>query len=722
MSDGFLQYTNATGTTTAVATLNGVTAGSTIVAFLWDGNNSAPSTHSVADAQGTYTARGSSAADVTDGVWMQIYVLENANAGTHTITGTLDSGATAEIHVVETSAATVSAFIDAQTLFQNSPGTGTDAVKPATLTIATAATLIAMSSATNVVNAGDEPNVGTGFTSRGNGTSTTIGSYRVETKAVSANADGSFTAPVGTDLFITGAIAIKNGVAAAASPRPPQQITLGPGGVPMGATPMATPSQATSYGAVRWQNWESYPWSPFVPPAAYNPGTDVLRVNKQATVFSAPETFAQQQKTYLWPPYVAGVDVTRTYKQAYAWSSPETFYRPVPFNQLIINGTGAPTYNPATDVLRINKQAVAFVGPEAFLQAQKSYVWPPYVPGNDLPRTTKSAVFGQYETFPQPWRGAPLITNGRAAEIFDLFSSQEIFGWGDQTSPWSPSAPASIIRLTQYVTYDPSAEPRQPQAKVFGQPETFYRPQSGYPFAVFAPYVVGNDPSQWRGQAKVFGTPETFLQPWSAALVVTLTPYAAYDPTVEPRRAQDKTFGQPETFSKPQNAYPFAVFAPYVPGADPTLFRPQARTFIPPEVFAQPSPSSLVTVLTPYVPYDPTTDVRRALQALVFGSVEVFPQAAPFSQVLINGTAAPPDVIQPPTPSTGQVPGFVAGKPAGKRKRRKDGPTMREDQVFGEQYPVSPFATSALKPGTHEAQTRKSRRAAVIAAMMKELL
>lgn len=70
---------------------------------------------------------------------------------------------------------------------------------------------------------------------------------------------------------------------------------------------------------------------------------------------------------------------------------------------------------------------------------------------------------------------------------------------------------------------------------------------------------------------------------------------------------------------------------------------------------------------------------------------------------------------------TGSVPGFVRG---GKtpRRARKPGPVMREDQVFGEEYPVSPF-TATLKSASDDEHARKSAGyRAVIAALLKELL
>lgn len=210
MSDNYLQNAEASGTTTAVATLTLVTAGSSIVAVLWDGSGAA-SIHTVADGQGSYTAQGPSAFDNVNNVWVQVFVLENANAGTHVITGTIDASAACFLKVVEVGASGAGAFSGANSLQQTSPGTGADALSSGTVTVTGAATLIAMSTDSASVNTADEPAAGTGFTSRDNNANGTIGAWRLESKAVAADAAGTFTANTGTDRFVTAAVAILNG-------------------------------------------------------------------------------------------------------------------------------------------------------------------------------------------------------------------------------------------------------------------------------------------------------------------------------------------------------------------------------------------------------------------------------------------------------------------------------------------------------------------------------
>lgn len=217
MSDNYVQKNSAGGVGTAVATLTGVTAGNAIVAFFFNGTSSTPTALSVADGQGAYTAQGARALDASDNVVGQGFTLLNANAGSHTITGTTDGGASCFIEVIEVgTVAGASAFSGANQLHQSAPGGGTDALTSNSATATGAATLVGFSTDSASVTSTDEPNAGTGFTSRDNNTSGVIGAYRLETKAIAANAAATFTAPTGSHEFLTFAIVILNGGAAPA--------------------------------------------------------------------------------------------------------------------------------------------------------------------------------------------------------------------------------------------------------------------------------------------------------------------------------------------------------------------------------------------------------------------------------------------------------------------------------------------------------------------------
>lgn len=223
MSDNFVQIAVGAapaGTGTDTATLTGVTAGNTIVAWLWDGNTTVtPATKTVADAQGSYTIEAPDAIDVTNNVWCEQFKLENANAGTHVVVGNVPAGHGCFIVAAEISTTASPSFSGANSQFQNNPGTAADAVSSLAATVTGNATLMAMSTDSASASTSNEPTIGTGFTSRANGANGTIGAWRVESKAVAANAAGTFKAVTGTDSFVTAAIAILNGATVGDQPQ-----------------------------------------------------------------------------------------------------------------------------------------------------------------------------------------------------------------------------------------------------------------------------------------------------------------------------------------------------------------------------------------------------------------------------------------------------------------------------------------------------------------------
>lgn len=214
MADNFVQQVTATAAgPNPAATVNSVVAGNTLVAFLLNGD-AAGSIAGVSDGQGAYTAKGSLINDTTNAVEMQIFILQSANSGTHVVTGSCPTSAGSQITVVEVgTTAGASAFSGVNGAWQVSPGTGTNAVSSGSCTVTGAATLVAFSTDSSSTSAANEPNVGTGFTTRNNGANSFIGAFRLESIGVASNSAGTFTAPTGTDNFVTAAIAILNAAA-----------------------------------------------------------------------------------------------------------------------------------------------------------------------------------------------------------------------------------------------------------------------------------------------------------------------------------------------------------------------------------------------------------------------------------------------------------------------------------------------------------------------------
>lgn len=213
MADQFVQVaTEGSGTTTAVVTITGVAAGSTLAAFLFDGSvSSTPAINTVVSSvNGAFTA-GATDVDGTNFVWGRVFTLQNASAGSHTITGTLTVGGAADLFVVEVQGPATSAVSDTKAQFQNAPGTANDAVSSLSLTIPSAATIIGISTDSASASSSNEPTIGTGFTSRANGANGTIGAWRIESKAASSAAAATFKAVAGGDNYVTLAAAVLNG-------------------------------------------------------------------------------------------------------------------------------------------------------------------------------------------------------------------------------------------------------------------------------------------------------------------------------------------------------------------------------------------------------------------------------------------------------------------------------------------------------------------------------
>lgn len=190
---------SASGTPTDTATLTGVTAGSTILAFGWDG-----ATHTVltvADGQGSYTAQDAEVGPNGNTCTARAFTLLNANAGTHAVVVT--TGVAGFIVAVELSAPAAGAVAA-----KGASQTGTAALSSGNVTVSGSSTLVAMSADTSIVNAADEPSLGSGFSNVANGVNGVMGSWRVESKSVTVDTAGTFTGNTPAHNFITVAAAI----------------------------------------------------------------------------------------------------------------------------------------------------------------------------------------------------------------------------------------------------------------------------------------------------------------------------------------------------------------------------------------------------------------------------------------------------------------------------------------------------------------------------------
>lgn len=219
MSDNFIQVvtrgTVATDTTTSSVTLTGVTAHSALVAFCFNGQNSAPSTHTCGDGQNaSWTAQGSSQSDATNNVWGQCYVLEDANAGSHTVTFTTNSGNACWIGVVEVGSTAGSSVSGSGGNFQATLTSGANTIfTSANVTVSAASTIVACACDTSSFGTGSSVTVGTSpftFTSRETNGVGVMGDYLIETAAAASS--GAATAAANTNglNYMILAVAILN--------------------------------------------------------------------------------------------------------------------------------------------------------------------------------------------------------------------------------------------------------------------------------------------------------------------------------------------------------------------------------------------------------------------------------------------------------------------------------------------------------------------------------
>ena len=126
------------GTTTIAVTITGVTAGNTLVAFVGNGDPAGTTTVTVSDGA-SYTQAGSYTRDTVNTQMSSVFYLENAGSGSHTVTATLSSARDyRRIRVIEISGLQISSSLDgAVSAYQASPGTGTDGISAANISLNT---------------------------------------------------------------------------------------------------------------------------------------------------------------------------------------------------------------------------------------------------------------------------------------------------------------------------------------------------------------------------------------------------------------------------------------------------------------------------------------------------------------------------------------------------------------------------------------------------------
>lgn len=230
MTDRYIQQNSNSTTGASVATTLSVaasgadvTAGSTVVVIVINGSStSQPNALTVKDGTTDITALMAAIND-TASCWGRSFAVQNSSGGAHTYTAAW-STETDSVYIVAIEVGTdagASAVSGQNAQHQGggtAPGTGTDAITSNSANVTGAATLIAYSTDSSNVGATYSPVAGTGFSSQASDNNSVIGSWRLESKAVSSSAAGTFTHgsgdSTGADHYMSWAVAVLNGAAA----------------------------------------------------------------------------------------------------------------------------------------------------------------------------------------------------------------------------------------------------------------------------------------------------------------------------------------------------------------------------------------------------------------------------------------------------------------------------------------------------------------------------
>lgn len=272
---------------------------------------------------------------------------------------------------------------------------------------------------------------------------------------------------------------------------------------------------------------------------------------------------------------------------------------------------------PATDVRR-QPQAKFFQEPDSFAQAQRSSFpvitnsLKPYNQATDVRRAPQAKALQEPDVFPQAQKGN-LITTITAV---------------------SAPVPITLQRKTFTVETISVVKSQRGTPLVIGNGPTPVIVQS-------SDLLSGNDTYGWASPDQF----DFFAPPWKVTELVVNT-FPAYNPGADAKRtSQAKAFQEPDQFAQTQRIAPNIInLFGYNPATDVTRLIKQAKWFEEPASFVKTQGTLGALNFKAYIP---GTDVQRAKQAKVFQEPDIFTRTAPFSAIIINGTAIPPPL--PPT-------------------------------------------------------------------------
>lgn len=212
-----------------------------------------------------------------------------------------------------------------------------------------------------------------------------------------------------------------------------------------------------------------------------------------------------------------------------------------------------------------------------------------------------------------------------------------IKSWFDRVAYQQPSRARAAAALLVISTFVPGQHPTPvAQAKEFGRPESFIQAQVGRPLIINGT-ALGASEIRRKPQANVV-VHQRVATNFPVSRLLDPTPPSYNAATDAFRTSQARVFSQPESFARPRPSASLilngsaAISADIFSGFDTFGWPPE------PQIWAPTQGVSLPVVLTTYT--SPSIDVRRAMQAKIFGHPESFGQGQRSAPLILNGSAA----------------------------------------------------------------------------------
>jgi hypothetical protein len=260
---------------------------------------------------------------------------------------------------------------------------------------------------------------------------------------------------------------------------------------------------------------------------------------------------------------------------------------------------------------------------------------------NDVRRQGQAKYFAEPETFLSTMKGNLLVTGTVLSQTQDVQRQRQAKFF--QEPDFFVSTQKSFVLVT-LAAYPPGLQQFTSQTAIVVENLLWTKPQRGSlntlglgPIAPQSSDIYcGQDTYGWPPES---ADPPTFPKTQAGAPLV-YNNFVVYNPANDFRRPQAKYFEEPASFPLPQRTNPVLLsFLAYNPTIDVIWRKSQARWFQEPETFVSTMPRFAGSGTYNYTIYNPAIDVQRARQARYFVDPDIFLRPAPFSAIIINGTA-----------------------------------------------------------------------------------